>query len=69
MKRLYRVDAFWYVMAENSQDAVDVRPDYGAIDIEVTLARDSGVDFGWWDAMPFNSDDNRPCKEIIHDNY
>ena len=68
-KRLYRVDAFWYVMAESKEDAVEIKPDWGAVDIGSTLTRDSGLDIGWWDVLPFNNDDNRSCGQVIHDNY
>ncbi len=68
MKKLYRVDGSWYVMAEDSDDAVRIKPDWMAIDLEAyPVDRNSGVDIGWWAVMPFNEDnrDTRTCGQIF----
>lgn len=62
MKRLYRVDAFWYVMAENKEEAVDSKPMLSECSKDASLASEAGVDYtDWWNAIPFNSDDDRTC--------
>lgn len=67
MKKLYRVDAFWYIMADSEETAKAYKPMLSECDIEVELARDTGVDIDWWDALPFNGDTDRTCGQIQHD--
>ncbi len=68
MKKLYRVDAFWYVMAEDKEEAVDYKPMLSECSKEASLASEVGVDYpDWWEAIPFNSDDDRTCGQIQHD--
>uniref|UniRef100_A0A6M3X6L1 Uncharacterized protein n=1 Tax=viral metagenome TaxID=1070528 RepID=A0A6M3X6L1_9ZZZZ len=63
MKRLYEVEARWYVMAEDEVEAESVRPIWGDYAVFVTEA--SGVDHDWFDALPFGGDDDRTCSQIL----
>jgi len=64
MKQLYEVERTFYVMAEDESDAETFQPnDAQECTNEVSLA--TTVDAGWWDAIPFNSDDDRTCGEIL----
>ena len=63
MKRLYRVEAHYYVMAGGELEAVLIRPD---VDCCPRLAEAvSNVDSEWYDAIPFGGDDDRTCGEIL----
>ena len=68
MKNLYKVEAMWYVMAEDEMEAQILKPD--AIDetsIFVMEASEVGVDADWWDAIPFNSDTDKTCGQIMEE--
>lgn len=64
MKRLYEVERKFYVMAEDESDAKTFQPkDPGECTNQVYLA--SAVDADWWNAIPFNGDDDRTCGELL----
>jgi hypothetical protein len=64
MKKLYEVNRKYYVMAENESEAeyaFDI--DWTACTTEIYRAK--SIDSEWFDAIPFNSDDDRTCGEIL----
>jgi len=65
-KKLYKVEAMWYVMAEDELEAQDIKPDdISTTSIFVMEASETGIDTDWWDAYPFNSDGNKTCGQIM----
>lgn len=65
MKRLYEVEAKYYVMAENKRDAQAVCPALEGC--AIFAFEPNSIDSDWWDAIPFNSDDGRTCGEIFEE--
>lgn len=65
MKKLFVVSYTAYVMAEDVEAAKYVHIDTDNSDIEVSQA--TSVDHIWWDAIPFGSDDDRTCGQIIQE--
>lgn len=64
-KKLYRVKVTLYVMAENESDAC-VAATNARFDIFECAARKAeSLDPAWEDAIPYNSDDDRTCSEIM----
>jgi hypothetical protein len=64
-KKLYRVKVTLYVMAENESEA-RVAATNARFDIfECSAKKAEHVDPGWENAIPYNSDDDRSCSEII----
>lgn len=64
-KKLYRVKVTLYVMAENESEAC-VAATNAKFDIfECAAKRAEYVDQGWDNAVPYNADDERTCKEVI----
>ena len=64
MKRLFEVEALYYVMAESEIEAEEIRP----VDISLcsrTAVETKSVNSEWFDAIPFNADDDRTCGQII----
>ena len=64
-KKLYRVKVVLYVMAENESDAC-VAATQARFDIFECSARKAEIiDPGWANAIPYNSDDDRTCSQIM----
>ena len=64
-KKLYRVKVILYVMAENESDAC-VGATRARFDIfECAATKAEYVDPEWYDAIPYNADDDRTCSEIM----
>ncbi len=64
MKHLYEIEARWYVLAEDEVEAQDIRPDSLA-DVSVFAIEANIVDADWWDAIPYNGDDDKTCGQIL----
>jgi len=66
MKKLYKVEASWYVMAEDDSEASSFKPhDLMACDVLAFEAAEVGVDSSWWDAIPWESDNDKTCGQIM----
>ncbi len=67
MKRLYRIDVTYYVMAESREEAQMVRPDFGIEEAlsDASIEETLSVSSSWRDAIPFGGDDDRTCGEIL----
>lgn len=65
MKKLYRVDVYYFVMASSEKMALAVRPTLGDCSRQAQIAGSVPVD--WWDAIPFGSEDDSTCGEILQD--
>ncbi len=64
-KKLYRVKVTLYVMAENESEAC-VAATNARFDIfECNAKKAENVDQEWNNAIPYNSDDDRTCAEIL----
>ena len=64
-KKLYRVKVVLFVMAENESDAC-VAATRARFDIfECTAKRAVKIDPEWNDAIPYNTNDDRTCSEIM----
>ena len=68
MKQLYRVETYYYVMAEDEDDAGLIKP--GPFFQCTTEAYKANiVEAEWMDAIPLsddpNSDDDRTCEQIL----
>ena len=64
-KKLYRVKVVLYVMAENESEAC-VAATNAQFDIfECAAKRAEHIDRGWENAIPYNSEDDRTCAEIM----
>ena len=63
MKRLYEVEAKWYVMAEDEGAAQRVIPELGSCSVFAIEA--TSIDADWTGAIPFEADDDRTCLEIL----
>ena len=65
MKELYKVTVEYYVMAEDEKDAESIYPNH--IQNCTVFAYRAGqcCCLDWWDAIPFGSEDNRTCGDII----
>lgn len=64
MKQLYEVEIRVYVMAEDEQDAVQIaarecQPE------EAEAYEAVSVDTIWWKAIPYGSDNDKTCGEIV----
>jgi hypothetical protein len=67
-KKLYRVKVVLYVMAENEYDACAAATNAQFDIFECEAERTRSVDPGWEDAVPYNSDSDRTCSQIIKQN-
>jgi len=64
-KKLYRVKVVLYVMAEN-ESAACVAATQARFDIFECAARKAEkIDPEWTDAIPYNTNDDRTCSEIM----
>lgn len=63
MKHLYEIEARWYVMAKDEEDAQMIRPDLSVCSVFACEVASADVD--WWDAIPFGSDDDRTVGQIM----
>ena len=64
-KKLHRVKVVLYVMAENESEAC-VAATQARFDIfECSARKTEIVEPEWKDAIPYNSDDDRTCSEIL----
>jgi hypothetical protein len=64
-KKLYCVKVVLYVMAENTSEA-SVAATKARFDIfECTARKADHLRPGWENAIPYNSDDDRTCAEIL----
>jgi hypothetical protein len=64
-KKLYRVKVVLFVMAENESDACMAATQARFDIFECSARKAEMVDPGWKDAIPYNSDDDRTCSEIM----
>lgn len=66
-KKLYRVKVCLYVMAENEYDACWAATNSHFDIFECVADKAKTIEPGWEDAVPYNSDDDRTCSEILGD--
>lgn len=66
MKRLYEIEVKYYVMAENELEAQDIEPDYIS-NCSVFASEANSVDHDWWNAVPYNSDDDKTCGQVLNE--
>lgn len=64
MKKLYEVEKRYYVMAESVLEAASIIPN-DIIACTTSAFETDSVDYRWEDAIPFNSDDDRTCSQIL----
>jgi hypothetical protein len=64
-KKLYRVNVVLYVMAENEYDACTAATNARFDIFECEAERARTVEPGWEDAIPYNSDSERTCLQIL----
>jgi hypothetical protein len=64
-KKLFRVKVVLYIMAENASAACAAATQARFDIFECTAKKAGDVDAEWNDAVPYNSDDERTCAEII----
>lgn len=64
-KKLYRVKVVLYVMAENESEARVAATNADFDIFECTAKRAEQIDPEWDNAIPYNADDDRTCKEIL----
>lgn len=66
VKKLFEVEARYYVMAEDTLEAKHINPrDIDACSVYAVEAKMGEIDSRWVNAIPFNSDDDRTCGEIV----
>jgi hypothetical protein len=64
-KKLYRVDVVLYIMAED-EDAACAAATQAKFDVfECSPEPARFIDPFWEDAVPYNSDDDLTCKEVM----
>jgi len=68
MKRLYAIDARWYVMAEDEEEAQAIYPD-SLSEVTIFAIEANSVDSSWWDAIPYNGTDDKMCGQILQDSF
>ncbi len=68
-KKLYRVNVTLYVMAENESEARVAATDAHFDIFECTAKKAAHLDQGWANAVPYNSDDNRTCAEVLESRH
>jgi len=64
-KKLYRVKVVLYVMAENESEARVAATDAKFDIFECTARKADHLDPAWHNAIPYNSEDERTCAEIL----
>jgi hypothetical protein len=64
-KKLYRVDVVLYIMAENEFDASAAATTVKFDVFECSAERARFLDPMWEEAVPYNSDNDLTCKEIV----
>ncbi len=64
-KKLFRVKVVLYVMGENESDACIAATNAKFDIFECTAHKADHLEHGWEDAIPYNSDDLRTCREIL----
>jgi hypothetical protein len=64
-KKLYRVDVVLYVMAEDEFEACAAATSVKFDIFECCVERTRFLDPAWEEAIPYNSDNDLTCKEII----
>jgi len=67
-KKLYRVKVVLFVMAENESGACAAATQAHFDIFECAARKAANVDPEWLDAIPYNSDDERTCLEIVSNN-
>ena len=69
MTEMYEVTFTAYVIAKDSQGALDVLVDEAVVSSDSGMSVDvrvaSSVDAGWWDSYPFGGDKQATCGELI----
>lgn len=66
MKQLYEVNALWYILAENEDEAKKIKPEFDGIDINSHIAE--VIQDGWEFALPFGeqeNDEEKTCLELL----
>jgi hypothetical protein len=66
MKKLYEVNALWYVIAESEEEAKKVKIELDSVDINPVLAE--VINNGWEFSLPFGKQDNdeeKNCLELL----
>ena len=64
-KKLYRVKVCLYVMAENEYDACCAATNAHFDIFECVADKAKMIDLGWENAVPYNSDDERTCAQVL----
>jgi hypothetical protein len=67
-KKLYRVDVVLYIMAEDESAACASATEAKFDVFECCPERARFIDPFWEDAIPYNSDDDLSCKEVMTGN-
>ena len=70
MKKLYEVEMTVYVMAANEIEAHEAATDF---EVEIPFAdceiyEAGAVNSSWMEAIPYGSDDDKTCREILANN-
>ena len=66
MKQLYEVAIYYYAMAENAEEAEAIKPDLANCSIFANKVKIAVRD-DWWSAIPFGSDDDKTCGQIVQE--
>lgn len=64
MKKLYEVTKHYYIMAWNEDEAAFYNIGFEG-EVEGEACEANSVDSEWWGKIPFNSDDDRTCGQIL----
>lgn len=64
MKQLYKLEIYCYVMAEDELEAQDIRIRHLGACSRFAIEAET-VHPDWLDTIPFNSDDDRTCGQIL----
>ncbi len=65
-KNLFRVKVTLFVMAENESDACMAATNARFDIFECAARKAESLTPAWEDAIPYNSDDDRTCSEILN---
>ncbi|MCJ7829358.1 MAG: hypothetical protein MUP81_06430 [Dehalococcoidia bacterium] len=66
MKQLYEVAIYYYVMAENTEEAKTIKPDFLS-DCTIFAHKTKTIRNDWWECIPFGSDDDKTCGQIVQE--